>query len=392
MAAAEILAPAGSEETAYAALDCGADAIYLGMKEFSARASAENFDTEALSRVSAYAHMLGAKVYVALNTLVKDSETGEFFRIAKEACNAGADAILIQDMFLGKKLRELYPEICLHLSTQAGCCNEAGARLAKEYGFSRVVLARETPLSDIERISKIIETEVFIQGALCTCFSGQCYLSSFAGNNSGNRGRCKQPCRKKYSFDREGYEEQKYALSVSDLSVRERVKELVAAGAYSLKIEGRLRRVEYVRAAVSYYRALLDGRDGAEAFRDLKRTYNRGDYTSGLAFGQKKDFLSRDVQGHIGEEVGKITYVKGKPYCKSAYRATLADGFKILRNGEEVGGARAEKTDKSGFYLSSREHLYEGDSVRLTTDSKLSEKTYPARKKKVVLSLRFQAG
>ena len=215
----EILAPAGDEQTAYAALRAGADAIYLGLTRFSARESAENFCVSALERLTREAHLLGAKVYVALNTLIKDDELSDFFASAREAWNAGADAILIQDIFLGRALKELYPEIVLHLSTQAGCCNVHGARLAKACGFSRVVLARETPLADIAKISEIIETEAFVQGALCTCFSGQCYLSSFAGNNSGNRGRCKQPCRKRYSVDRAGFDSPAYAISLADLSV-----------------------------------------------------------------------------------------------------------------------------------------------------------------------------
>ena len=219
----EILAPAGSEACAYASLHAGADAIYLGLKEFSARQAAENFNVESLKKMCTYAHLLGAKVYVCLNTLVRAHETQGFFDCARKAWNAGADALLIQDIFLGKVLKEVYPEMVLHLSTQGGCCNGYGAQLAKDYGFSRVVLARETPLEEIGKISKIIETEVFVQGALCTCFSGQCYLSSFAGNNSGNRGRCKQPCRKRYRIDRKGYEDTAYALSTSDLSAGARI-------------------------------------------------------------------------------------------------------------------------------------------------------------------------
>ena len=165
-----------------------------------------------------------------------------------------------------------------------------GAELAKEYGFSRVVLARETPLGDIAAISSVIETEAFVQGALCSCFSGQCYFSSFAGNNSGNRGRCKQPCRKLYSIDRKGFEERAYALSLSDLSVGERVRELLEAGVASLKIEGRMRREEYVSAAVGYYRAILDGAEKSErlaARSALARAFDRGDYTEALRSGRR---------------------------------------------------------------------------------------------------------
>ena len=335
----ELLAPAGDIACAKAALAAGADAIYLGLPAFSARAGAGNFALSEFSEIVRLAHLLGAKVYVCLNTLVKDGETDAFFESALAAWNLGADALLIQDIFLGKELKRRYPSMILHLSTQAGCCNVYGAELAKEYGFSRVVLARETPLGDIAAISSVIETEVFVQGALCSCFSGQCYFSSFAGNNSGNRGRCKQPCRKLYSIDRAGFEERAYALSLSDLSVGERVKELLQAGVTSLKIEGRMRREEYVSAAVGYYRAILDGAEKSErlaARSALARAFDRGDYTEGLAFGQE-NLLSRNVQGHIGERVGVLEVKGGRYFCRGSARK--GDGFKILRGGKEAGGA-----------------------------------------------------
>ncbi len=374
----EILAPAGDLQSAIAALEAGADAVYLGLRRFSARAGAENFGTEELARVASFAHILGAKVYVALNTLVKDGETEEFFESARLAWNAGADALLMQDMFLGKELKSRYPEMVLHLSTQAGCCNVRGARLAAEYGFSRAVLARETPLAEIGKISSVIETEVFVQGALCTCFSGQCYLSSFIGNNSGNRGRCKQPCRKRYKLDREGYGEYAYALSPADLSVGERVKDLLAAGVRSVKIEGRMRRPEYCAAAVRYYRALLGGAPAGEAFSRLKRAYNRGDYTEGLAFGQNA-FLSRKVQGHIGERVGTLVRTADGWLCKSGYPAVKGDCFKLLRGGEEAGGAAFLASAEGGFLLSSSDRLRAGDEVRLTTSVHNAEGFAPKR-------------
>ena len=389
----EILAPAGDETTAYAALDAGADAIYLGLTTFSARSSAENFDVAALCRVCEYAHLLDAKVYVCLNTLVLDGETEEFFESARLAYNAGADALLVQDMFLGKALKTLYPEITLHLSTQAGCCSVRGARLAKEYGFSRVVLARETPFAEVKEIAAVLETEVFVQGALCSCFSGQCYFSSFAGNNSGNRGRCKQPCRKKYAIDRAGFEEFAYALSPADLSVGRRVKEYLDAGVVSLKIEGRMRRPEYAAAAVKYYRALLAGGDAAGAFSALKRAYNRGDYTEGLPFGQTGGFLSRKVQGHIGEEVGVVRTAGRAYFVRSAFVPRKGDAFKILRGGEEVGGAAFLSAEKDGFYISSAARLAAGDSVRVTTSGEARDFALSSpNKKRIEIHLRFVAG
>ncbi len=389
----ELLAPAGDEQAAYSALDAGADAVYLGLTRFSARSAAENFDVSALSRVTAYAHLLGAKVYVALNTLVKDSETDDFFAAAVAAWNAGADALLVQDIFLGHELKKLYPEMVLHLSTQGGCCNVYGAEIAKRYGFSRAVLARETPIGEIAAISKVIETEVFVQGALCTCFSGQCYFSSFAGNNSGNRGRCKQPCRMKYKIDGMGCEKLAYALSLSDLSVGEKIEELAAAGAVSFKIEGRMRRPEYVAAAVKYYRALLAGRDAQAEFSDLTRAYNRGDYTRGLAFGQDASLLSRNVQGHIGEKVGEVSLVGGRYFCRSEYAGRRGDAFKILRGGLEVGGASFLLPARGGFLLSSEKKLLAGDEVRLTTDSGAAERLFSDKKKRnVCVFLRIVAG
>ena len=389
----EILAPAGNEECAYAALHAGADAIYLGLQEFSARQAAENFNVQSLEAICTYAHLLGAKVYVCLNTLVKDSETESFFDCARAAWNAGADALLIQDIFLGKVLKGIYPEIILHLSTQGGCCNEYGAQLARDYGFSRVVLARETPIAEIKKISQIIETEVFVQGALCSGFSGQCYFSSFAGGNSGNRGRCKQPCRKKYSIDRRGFEEPAYALSTADLSLGNRLQELQAAGVTSLKIEGRLRRSEYAAAAVKYYKMLTEGKNADEAFTCLKRAYNRGDYSEGLAFGQKINFLSRDVQGHIGQDVGEISLCKRGYFCKSTFIPEKGDGFKILRAGKEVGGATLSEFTRDGFYLTSASRLFAGDRVRVTT-SKAAERLAVAhmRKRTIKLALSFIAG
>ena len=267
----ELLAPAGNLECAKAAINSGANAVYLGFANFSARQNADNFQTESLKELLKTARILGVKVYVAMNTLVKDEELVAFFQTLVNVWNLGVDAIILQDLFLGKKIKETYPQIELHLSTQAGVCDIYGAKQAKDYGFSRVILARETPLKEIEKITKIIETEAFVQGALCTAFSGQCYFSSFAGGNSGNRGRCKQPCRKRYAYDRNGNKEYTYALSLADLSVGEQIEKYIQAGVSSFKIEGRMRRAEYVAAATEYYRSLLDGAKNANGLSSVER-------------------------------------------------------------------------------------------------------------------------
>lgn len=387
----EILAPAGNESCAIAAINAGCDAIYLGLDRFSARSSAENFDEEKFKNICRYAHSFNVKVYAALNTVVKQEELNEFFNAVACAWNGGADALIIQDLFLGKFLKSKFPQLKLHLSTQAGTCNLLGAELAKEYGFDRVILARETKLEDISKISEIIETEAFIQGALCTCFSGQCYMSSFVGGNSGNRGKCKQPCRKKYSIDRNGFEEEAYRLSLSDLCLGENIKKLKEAGVSSFKIEGRMRRPEYVSAAVKYYKNILGGNSDSNDFSDLKRTFNRGNYTSGLAFGQDKNFISSAVQGHIGEFVGVIKVENGKYICLTKFKFGKDCGFKILREGKEAGGGVYGGEAKNGFIISTRDRLKNGDKAFITTDSELNERLLKIKRKiplKINLSLK----
>lgn len=390
----EILAPAGNVACADVAIKSGADAVYLGYRAFSARQGAENFDMDTLRDFLARAHLLGARVYLAMNTMVKDAEIEEFLSALRSVWEAGVDAIILQDALLGKCIKEKYPQIVLHLSTQAGVCNENGAKFAKECGFSRVILARETPLEEIKKITKIIETEVFVQGALCTSFSGQCYFSSFAGGNSGNRGRCKQPCRKRYFYNRLGQEEQCYALSLSDLSVGEDIEKYISAGVTSFKIEGRMRREEYVSASVQYYRCILDGvGDKNKALSDLKRTYNRGNYTKGLAFGQDKKLLSVNVQGHIGEKVGNVIVKNTQYFVESRFSPSKGDAFKILRDGKEVGGAFFVKKENRGFILSSKTRLKNGDGVFITTDTELNSRLLSVEKrKKVSLCLSFKEG
>lgn len=392
----EILAPAGDKNSVFAAVNAGANAIYLGMKEYSARSSAENFDYENFEEIAKYCRAFGVKVYVAMNTIVKDGELEDFLTCVVKVWNKGADAIIISDVFLGKYIKNNCPEIVLHLSTQAGVCNTYGAKLAKEYGFDRVILARETAFDDIEEIAKIIETEVFVQGALCTCFSGQCYLSSFAGGNSGNRGKCKQPCRKKYSIDRAGFEERAYRLSLSDLCAGENVNKLIEAGVASFKIEGRMRRPEYVAAAVKYYRNLIDNCENSinlNDLSDLKRTFNRGNYTKGLAFGQDKSFISSSVQGHIGEFVGVIRVENGKFLCQTRQKFVKGDCFKILRDGKEVGGATFCSDVKGGFCLSSKSRLKNGDKAFVTTDTGLNSRLLSTKRSiPVKVEVRLVAG
>ena len=374
----ELLAPAGNIESFYVAVNNGANAVYLGLKDFSARKNADNFSDEELITALDYAKVMGVKVYCALNTLVKQSELQDFFGAIVKACSLGVDAIILQDIFLGKLIKKEIPDLELHLSTQAGINNVEGALIAKEYGFSRVILARETPIAEIKKITKIIETEVFIQGALCTSFSGHCYMSGYAGGNSGNRGLCKQPCRRTYSLN--GANEN-YPICLADLSLGERINELIDAGVTSFKIEGRMRRAEYVGASVRYYRGIIYPNEKVDGdFSALKRTYNRGDYTEGLAFKQDKKFISSKIQGHIGESVGRIKKVLGnRILVNSNHKAVKGDCFKIIANGLEVGSAECVAPQKAGL----TELVYKGkaevgNEVRITTDVTLNKELLSA--------------
>lgn len=377
----ELLSPAGGADSLKAGINNGANAVYLGLKKFSARANSENFDKDEFAYYVSYAKLFGVKLYATVNTLIKNDELTDYLKCVESAYLAGADAFIVQDMFLGNLLKKNFPEITLHLSTQAGVCNVLGAELAKEYGFSRVVLARETPLEDIKAISNIIETEAFVQGALCSSFSGHCYMSSFVGGNSGNRGLCKQPCRKKYDYFNDGkFVTGGYALSLSDLCVDKRIEDYIDAGVSSFKIEGRMRRAEYVAAATAYYREILDGKSSKTALSDLKRTYNRNNYTNGLAFGQDEKFISSSVQGHIGECVGKISKVNGNIAYVDGYFGNDGDSYKILRNGKEVASAAFKKNDKFAV-LSCSGNVLKGDSVCVTTDTAVNKRLLSVEKK-----------
>ena len=257
----ELLAPAGNFESLYAAINAGCDAVYLGLDDFNARIKAENFNTTNIYDVVRYAHLRDVKVYVTLNIIIKDDEYSSLLRMIKETIKANVDAYIIQDLGVASFLKSHFPNICLHASTQMGIHNVQGAQVAKELGFTRIVLSRETKLEDIKEIKEKtnLEIEYFIQGALCVSFSGNCYLSSFKTLNSGNRGRCQQLCRLKYqAFNGDTFINSGYLISPRDLSLIKNISLLKEAGVDSLKIEGRLRRKGYVATTVSTYRKVLD--------------------------------------------------------------------------------------------------------------------------------------
>ncbi len=388
----EILAPVGSKENLIVAINSGADAVYLGLTDFSARKSADNFDFDGLKYAVSYAKTFGVKVYLTVNTLIKNSEINDFLSTINKAYSYGVDAFILQDIFLGKYIKQLMPDVTLHLSTQAGVCNEYGAKLAKRYGFSRVILARETKLDDIKKICKIIETEVFIQGALCTSFSGHCYFSSFIGGNSGNRGFCKQPCRKEYSYAVNGKTVKKgYLLSLSDLSVGDKIHIFKEMGVKSFKIEGRMRGKEYLSSAITYYKSILNGINDVNAYNNLKISFNRGDFTKGLAFGQDKTFISDKVQNNIGLCIGKVTSIKNDIITFSGnFSICEGDAFKIIENGCEVGNAIAVAVNEK-IIIKYKGNVKIGNLVHITKKSNLlKELKLPNRVKEVNVSVNIK--
>ena len=278
----EVLAPAGGREQLIAAVYSGADAVYLGTKGFNARRKADNFGEDELKQAVAWCHGRGVRVHVTVNTLVTDSELPALWDTVREVAESGADAVILQDLAAAALFREHVPDLPRHASTQMSIHNAEGARLAQELGFSRVILARELSLAEIRRIREAvdIELECFVHGALCMGVSGQCLLSAFLGERSGNRGLCAQPCRLDFRAGERGY-----ALSLKDACLIPYCRELAEAGVTSLKIEGRLRRPEYVAAAVDACRKALAGEE--PDLGDLERVFSRSGFTDGYLRGKR---------------------------------------------------------------------------------------------------------
>ena len=278
----ELLCPAGSPEALDAAIEGGADAVYLGGTTFNARMNAHNFGGDALRSAVLRAHSYGVMVYLTLNTLVGDREIPSALAAAEEAANAGVDALIVADLGIASAIHRTFPNLELHASTQASSHNSISAEKLKELGFSRIVIARETPAADLFETVKSspLEVEMFIHGALCVSHSGQCLFSSLVGGRSGNRGECAQPCRLPFACKKGG---NAYPLSLKDLSLAAHVPALIESGVASLKIEGRMKAPEYVRDTARIWRRLLDERRAAtpDEMRELASIFSRGGFTDG---------------------------------------------------------------------------------------------------------------
>ncbi|WP_338954295.1 U32 family peptidase [Fusobacterium nucleatum] len=298
----KIVAPAGNMERFYSAISATADEIYLGLKGFGARRNAENFTVEELKKAIDYAHLRGSRIFLTLNTIMTNREIELLYPTLKDLYNYGLDAIIVQDIGYAEYLHKNFPSIEIHGSTQMTVANYYEINYLKELGFKRIVLPRELSFEEIKEIRKHtdMELEIFVSGSLCISFSGNCYMSSFIGGRSGNRGMCAQPCRKEYKTS---CGEKSYFLSPKDqLYGLDEIKKLQEIGVESIKVEGRMKDISYVYETVSYFRNLINGIDKEE---NTPKLFNRG-YSKGYFYDNDKTIMNRDYSYNMGEKIGEV--------------------------------------------------------------------------------------
>lgn len=340
----ELLSPAGNYECLVAAVQAGCNAVYLSGKMFGARSFAGNFDNEELIKAVNYCHLHMVKVYVTVNTIVLESEFEELDKYLAFLETINIDAVIVQDLGVLRLIKTKYPQLEVHASTQMNIFNENGALLLKELGVTRVVLARETPIEEVKKISKIIDTEVFIHGALCFSSSGNCLMSSVIGRRSGNRGKCAQPCRKIYSIyeDDKLIEENKSILSMKDLMTLEYLDQILDSGVSSLKIEGRMKSPEYVYTVTKAYRDAIDEYYTHhkyvitnKTYENILVTFNRS-FTKGYLFNEDNtNIVNTEYVNHRGIVIGKIiNATKDFIEIKLSNDISLHDGLRVLSNNE----------------------------------------------------------
>ncbi len=370
----ELLSPAGNYECLIAAIQGGADAVYLAGKHYGARNYAGNFTDEELINGINLAHRYGVKIYVTINTLIYDAEINSFVDYVRFLASNNVDGVIVQDLGMMSLITQKFPNLEVHASTQMHIHNIEGLKLLKKLGIKRAVIARETSITDIKKMVKYgVDIEAFIQGALCVCYSGQCLMSSLIGGRSGNRGTCAQCCRQPYSlmYDNEIIAKNKYLLSTKDLNTLENIGQLIDAGVASLKIEGRMKRAEYVYYVTSLYRKAIDSyiennkvTITKEEITNLKKLFNRG-FTKGFIFNEKNNnFTNEERPNHIGIEIGKvIDYKNGRAQIKLTDELAVKDGIRILGT-EDVG------TTITNIYLNNQKIklAHKGDVISIQID------------------------
>lgn len=379
----EILAPAGDKASFYAAVNAGADAVYLGLSSFNARIKADNFTNENIGEITSFAHLFCVKVYVTVNTLVQNEEVSEFLKTIDACVQAKIDAFIVQDFGMANLIKSRYPAAVLHASTQAGVNNFHAAKVFKDLGFTRVVLSRETSEEDLEKIISLgIETEFFVQGALCVCFSGNCYISSVKCGASGNRGLCRQLCRLKYSTDKKSG----YLLSPSDLCLAKNVPYLCSKGVTSLKIEGRLKRPSYVAAAVKLYKTAVENYEETAINRlieALSKISSRGKYNEQAYLFKRDDIINPEINDYAGKKIGVAKEVKKlknvyRVFIETKEQITAGDGLNI--GGVTLGVGNADVAN-GGYYVYTVRPIKENSIVFRTLDKAFEDGVMPTERK-----------
>ena len=377
----ELLAPAGNMEALKAAISNGCDAVYLGMQKFGARAYSDNFDIESLKEAVRYAHLREVKIYVTMNTIVFQDEIDDMQRQLRELNEIGVDGVIVQDLAVFDYITGIFADMEVHCSTQMGIDDLEGTLLFKELGADRVVLAREVPIEKVKEIRRTakIPIEIFVHGALCVSYSGNCLMSGLIGYRSGNRGRCVGSCRKEYElFDKTTGNSlgRSYLLSTKDLNTIDHIDELEEID--SLKIEGRMKEPAYVANVVSQYRAALDGRVTEDDKDNLKKTFNRT-FTKGYLFHEDpKDLTNIKRPNNFGYEIGKVTgYRSGMYEITLHQRLNQNDIIRIDHDNEDVNLSVVKLYDREGnlinkadkvCYIKVKEKLSSGDVVYKTKD------------------------
>ena len=374
----EILAPAGDFDSLKAGIMAGCNAVYLGGSNFGARAKAVNFTNEDLKKAVEYAHLRKVKIYVTVNTLLDDSELYDALTFANYLYTIGVDGIIVQDLGFGMLVRKFLSDFEVHGSTQMAINNLYGAKTVEDWGFSRVVLARETELDEISLIKENtnIEIEGFVHGALCVCFSGECLMSSMIGGRSGNRGECAQPCRKSYdilSMDKSVISKDKYFLSPRDLNTLLTVNDYISRGVYSLKIEGRMKKPQYVYQVVSSYKKAIEETLDSEDILNTEQIFNRG-FTKGLFNGDfGVEFSSYDRPDNRGKLIGEVVDKRGSIYTLKLEEPIFkGDGIELYSKEGSFGFKSSEATE---------EKLYR---VKLDRNIPVSSKVYRTYSKKLI--------
>ena len=412
----ELLAPAGDFSCLKAAIEAGCDAVYIGGKLFGARAFSSNFTDDEIIKAINYAHLFGVKVYVTTNTLIYDKEVERFLEYISFLHKNNVDAVIIQDLGMLDLVRQTFPNLEVHASTQMHIHNLDGASFMEKLGVKRVVLARETSISKIKEIKEKtnIDIEIFIHGALCVSYSGQCLMSSLIGNRSGNRGTCAGSCRQSYSIVDENNNiilNNKYPLSMKDLCSLENLKTLLDIGVTSLKIEGRMKSSSYVYTVVKLYRLAIDSYyknnniyiDEKELY-NLKKIFNR-EFTKGFLFDEENNkVINMKRPNHQGVEIGKvINYKNNVATIKLNDEININDGLRIVGK-KDIGvnvnnfyiNSKLVKTAKKGDIITIKvnDKVEKDDKVLLTLDSKLNEEInniISSNQRKVLVKAKFIA-